>query len=238
MKMPLRNRLACLGSVANAWAFRGLYGDQLSKIDSLRVPNSRLLPCIYIDPFKIERKCNLRGVVQEQSTLIRGGDWDLAWKTFAEVESTDPRYLSCRELLEGSVPIEQLVEFRQLLLRLETRGEARGMKRYDELYEYMLALQRLYRQIADGGRLMTQSELGRCAFGGEINCAVSRDGVLMKTDDGNHRFAIARVLGLRSVPVQISVIHAQQKAYVGSAESSGAFDAINKFFCALQQRYQ
>lgn len=238
MKVLLKNRLACLEAVANAWIFCGLYGDRLSKLDSLRVPNARLLPCIYIDPLKIEYKCNLRGAVQAQRTLVRGGDWDVKRKTFAEVESTDPRYISCRELLEGGTPIEQLEEFRQLLARLEQRGEARGMKSRAELYEYMLAVQGLYRQIADAGRLMTQAELGRCAFGGEINCAVSRDGVLMKTDDGNHRFAIARVLGLRKVPVQVSAVHTEQKSFIGGAERHGAVGAVNVFFNELQQRYQ
>jgi hypothetical protein len=238
MKAVLKNRLTCLEAVANAWLFRGLYGDRLERIESLRVPNAKLLPCIYIDPLKIEFKCNLRGAVQAERTLVRGGDWDLVRKTFAEVESTDPRYISCRDLLEGRTPIEQLVEFRQLLSRLGQRGEARGMKSHAELYEYMLALQRLYRQIADAGRLMTQSELGRCAFGGEINCAVSRDGVLMKTDDGNHRFAIARELGLREVPVQISVIHIEQRTRIAHLRGSGAFESLNSFFHELQFRYQ
>lgn len=234
MKALLRNRLVCLEAVINAWLFRGLYGDRLERLESLRVPNAKLLPCIYIDPLKIEFKCNLRGAVQAQRTLVRGGDWDLARKTFVEVESTDSRYISCRDLLEGCTPIEQLVEFRQLLSRLEQSGEARGMKSHAELYDYMLALQRLYRQIADAGRLMTQSELGRCAFGGEINCAVSRDGILMKTDDGNHRFAIARALGLRKVPVQVSVVHAD---YRFDFTSASAYVSVNDFFLNIQRIY-
>lgn len=238
MRASLRNRLSCLEAVTNSWLFRGVYGDRLTMLESLRVPNASLLPCIHIDPLKIEFKCNLRGAVQVQRTLMRGGDWDLARKTFLEVEATDPRYISCRELLEGNTPIEQLEEFRQLLARLEQRGEARGMKSHAELYDYMLALQCLYRQIANAGRLMTQSELGRCAFGGEINCAVSRNGVLMKTDDGNHRFAIARALGLRKVPVQVSVIHPEQKARIDLAGGRGAIEAVNSFFYTLQRHYQ
>jgi hypothetical protein len=215
MRASLRNRLSCLEAVTNSWLFRGVYGDRLTMLESLRVPNASLLPCIYIDPLKVEFKCNLRGAVQAQRTLMRGGDWDLARKTFVEVE-----------------------EFRQLLARLEQRGEARGMKSHAELYDYMLALQCLYRQIANAGRLMTQSELGRCAFGGEINCAVSRNGVLMKTDDGNHRFAIARALGLRKVPVQVSVIHPEQKARIDLAGGRGAIEAVNSFFYTLQRHYQ
>lgn len=163
MKGLLRNRLACFEAFANAWMFQALHGDRLTKLEYLRAPNAKLLPCIYIDPLKIEFKCNLRGAVQTQRTLVRDGDWDLLRKTFSEVESTDPRYISCRELLEGCTPIEQLLEFRQLLSRLEQRGEARGMKSHAQLYDYMLGLQSLYRRIADAGRLMTQSELGRCA---------------------------------------------------------------------------
>ncbi|MDF3194672.1 hypothetical protein [Pseudomonas sp. 1928-m] len=231
MKALLKNRLACLDAFANAWMFQVIHGDQLAKLEYLRVPNAKLLPCIYIDPLKVEFKCNLRGAVQTKRTLVRGGDWDLRRKTFAEVEATDPRYISCRELLDGTTPIEQLLEFRQLLSRLEQRGEARGMKSYAQLYEYMQGLQSLYRRIADTGRLMTQPELGRCAFGGEINCAVSRDGLLMKTDDGNHRFAIARALGLREVPVQISVIHANR---IAGFSGDSACSAVNKFFLDIQ----
>ncbi len=234
MRASLRNRLSCLEAVTNSWLFRGVYGDRLTMLESLRVPNASLLPCIHIDPLKIEFKCNLRGAVQVQRTLMRGGDWDLARKTFLEVEATDPRYISCRELLEGNTPIEQLEEFRQLLARLEQRGEARGMKTHEELRRYMLAVQGLYRQISDAGKLMTQSELGRCKYGGEINCAVSRDGILMKTDDGNHRFAIARLLGLRSVPVQISAVHVDVKY---ERVNNSAVASINKFFLDMQCAY-
>ena len=234
MRSWLRDRLACAEARANAWLYLYGQGNRVESLSRLRVPNAVLLPCIFIDPMKIQYKCNIRGEAQARRTLFRDGDWDVRRKSFAEVDSTDPRYISCAELL-GSMPVEQTLEFQRLQERLLQRGEARGMRTLEQLRDYLQVVRGLYRQVAADGRLRTQDELGLCRYGGEINCAVGRDGQLLKTDDGNHRFALARHLKLQEVPVQISVIHSACHRHLPVSDKGSS--AVNAFLKQLQERY-
>lgn len=234
MRSWLNGRASCAVARANAWSYRIFHGNRIARLARLRMPNSALLPCIFIDPMKIEHKCNIRGATQFQRTLLRDGTWDMQRKNFAEVESADSRYISCAELL-GGMKIEQTLEFRLLCKRLLERGEARGMKSAEQVLSYMQRLQGMYQQVAAEGRLLTQAELGRCSHGGEINCALSRDGTLLKTDDGNHRFAVARYLKIPLVPVQISVIH---PLLIKAVDGVDAVEYINSIMREVSEKYR
>jgi hypothetical protein len=74
--------------------------------------------------------------------------------------------------------------------------------------------------------------------GGEINCAVDRNGTLLKTDKGNHRFAIARLLGLKEVPIQISVIHSRQLEVIRALGETSALHAVNGYMQRIGERYR
>ncbi|WP_395502165.1 ParB N-terminal domain-containing protein [Ectopseudomonas mendocina] len=238
MRNWLARHFACAIAHANAWRYLSWQGGHIKDLPRLRIPNSALKPFIFIDPMKLESKCNIRGRTQLQKTLLRDGDWDIKRKSFIEVEASDSRYISCQELLNG-VPLEQTVEFRLLRERLARHGEARGMKSQAQLISYMQKTKSLYQQVAAEGRLRTQAELGRCSYGGEINCAISRDGQLLKTDDGNHRFAVARYLKLSHVPVQISVIHSDFIiSNAATATDINGVKYLDALICKVVENYQ
>lgn len=224
-------------SVLSSVVFRYLFLDSYTSITKLKFPNAALLPCIYIDPAKVRYKCNIRGVYARGNNLFRDGDWDKNRKPFSIVEDTDPRYLSCRDLLDRGRLLEETLEYKEMLSRLERNGKVRGMTHAGEILEYLNDVRRLYLDIKKDGRIMTQRELGAAAHGGEINFAVGRDGELMKTDNGNHRFAIARALDIKRVPVQISVVHSEQLEEIQKKYSGSACDAINQYFLDIQARY-
>lgn len=237
LKRMTGNGLNSLAAHRNAWWFKGVHRDSPTRLEHLKVPNRALLPCIFIDPLSIEYKCNIRGDAATVRRLFLAGDWDLKRKSFADVDTVDPRYVTCRELVVDELPIEETTEFRALVERLARHGEARGMRSRDAIIRYMTQLRTFYLQIKADGRLRTQAELGNGSHGGEINCAVGRDGVLLKTNDGNHRLAIARLLKLERVPAQISVMHVDLLPTVRELCPTAATRAVNSYFRRIEQSY-
>ncbi|TLM67927.1 MAG: hypothetical protein FDZ69_03800 [Deltaproteobacteria bacterium] len=222
----------------NECRYRVLSFDAVDRLASLRMPNAGLLPHIMIDPRRIEFKCNIRGADAGTDLLFRSGDWDCKRKSFADVEANDPRYVTCRELMRDRMPVEETMEFGYLLDRISRHGRAHGSSSRDDLVRYLSNLRTFYETIERDGRLLTQAELGRPRHGGEINCAVDRDGVLLKIDKGNHRFAIARLLGIKAVPVQISVIHSDQLEFVRAQDRTSGLRAVNAYMHLIGERYR
>src|SRR5690606_32546455 len=130
-------------SVLSSVVFRYLFLDSYTSINKLKFPNAALLPCIYIDPAKVTYKCNIRGVYARGNNLFRGGDWDKNRKPFSIVEDTDPRYVSCRDLLDHGRLLEETLEYKEMLSRLERNGKVRGMTHAGEILEYLNDVRRL-----------------------------------------------------------------------------------------------
>jgi hypothetical protein len=212
--------------------------DSIDRLASLKMPNAGIVPFILVDPNKIEFKCDIRGVDAQTKRLFRNGDWDLTRKPFTDVEANDPRYITCRELVIDRLPVEETMEFGYLLDRIERQGRAHGSSNRENLVRYMGNLRTFYETIERDGRLLSQGELGKPRHGGEINCAVDRDGTLLKTDKGNHRFAIARLLGFKAVPVQISVIHGSQLELIRGGGGKSGLAAVNDFLRQVGERYR
>ncbi|KAB2928685.1 MAG: hypothetical protein F9K30_00585 [Dechloromonas sp.] len=237
MKRAARVRFDSAVARLNAWSFLYLQGDRPVALGRLRMPNAALLPKIFINPDKLAFKCNIRGDDEGQRKLFLAGDWDLKRKGFADVDANDPRYVTCRQLIRDAAPLEETAEYRELMLRLRKHGVARSFRSEKEILGYLEKLRQFYLRVQADGRLKTQAELGLAAHGGEINCALGRDGVLLKTNDGNHRLAIARVLGLASVPIQISVIHASLIPEVAAHDPASGTAAINAFLEKIERSH-
>ena len=73
----------------------------------------------------------------------------------------------------------------------------------------MESIDRLYDSIAKDMRVTPVTELDSYrhrGYGG-IFGHIDRHGDFIRTHDGNHRFAIARCLGLKLVPVHVGLVH-------------------------------
>lgn len=238
MKSKFKDLSERLAAQSHRLRYQYLAFDSPDRLACLRMPNAGIIPYLLVDPNRIEFKCNIRGVHAQTDLLFRDGDWDVTRKSFADVEANDPRYVSCRELVIDKMPIEETMEFGYLLERIDRQGRAHGSSSREDLIRYMSKLRVFYETIERDGRLLPQGALGKPVHGGEINCAVDRDGFLLKTDKGNHRFAIARLLGLREVPVQISVIHSRQLEVVRAQGGTSGLLAVNDYMRQVGERYR
>jgi len=218
------------------WRWQWVYANKPSSLAAMQLPHAGLHPFIWVDPSKLAFKCKLDTKRVYKGLLFMPGEWDQPRITVNRQEQKDPRYQSCRELLSG-VPLRECTEFKALMARLNAGQKPRGLRTEAQIEHYLQQQLDMYKQVQAQGALKTQTDLGQAKYGGEINCVVGHDGELLKTTDGNHRLAVARVLGLKRIPVQVSRIHTNLLPHVQSLSSSSATEAVNRYLLELQARY-
>lgn len=157
-----------------------------------------------------------------EGAYVRGGDWDrrvaskplvfvASYEDGFDVRSIVPFdeyvfYRSCVRHFEEGVPWAD-TEFYRWLLDNRDRGVARYETRA-AIRERLAFLDDLYERV-ESERYKTQAELGTGRYPvNEVLIDVGRDGRLI-LDNGRHRLAIAKVLGLEAVPVRVFVRHAE-----------------------------
>jgi hypothetical protein len=219
------------------FAWRALHQDSVHQLASISLPNAGILPCIWINPSKLAYKCQIETKQVYQGLLFHSGDWDLGLSNMQDHESVDYRYITCNELLIQKLPLNQTTEYRAMISKISKGEKSRGFDHEPEILNYLNNIHSMYKAIQADGRLKTQLELGKSTWGGEINCAVGRGGELLKSTDGHHRLAVARVLGLDSIPVQVSRIHADLLPHIQGLVSESATEAINIFLKQLESKY-
>lgn len=218
------------------WRWHLRYANKPSDLAALELPHAGLIPLIWVNADKLVFKCKLDTKRVYRGRLFVPGNWDEPRITVDRQEQKDPRYQGCKELLSG-MPVRECSEFKALLARLQAGQQPRGLNTEAQIEKYLYQQLAMYKQVQAQGALKTQAELGKARYGGEINCVVGHDGELLKTTDGNHRLAVARVLGIKRVPVQVSRIHTNLLPYVQGLSQTSATQAVNKFLLELQARY-
>lgn len=176
---------------------------------------------LYVSPASVEHVLALR--FEEDlpyvGTYIKGGNWD---------QRTADRPLTYLSTYEDGfnrravVPYDDYVLYRSFVERFERGAPWRETDLYQWLlenrdrdigrYETVDAIEArfeyldgLYRDMKQNG-YRTQAELDEGSKYHEVLVDVGRDGQFI-LDDGRHRFSIAKILDLDSVPVRVLVRH-------------------------------
>lgn len=137
--------------------------------------------------------------------FIMGGDWDLGCIPFA----AKPVYLEMRDLLLSGLPYRQTNAYatRMADLSADAPRKHRG-KALDSLEEIDRYFER-YLWIADSMAhqgYRSNFDLG-CPDKAEIGVVVRRDGRLAHFQTGGHRLAIASIIGLSEIVVEVRMVH-------------------------------
>lgn len=227
-------RLMACRHYAMTLAAAGFRPEGLARV---RVPNVGIRNVIRVDPNRIDFYCSVPVKPRRGSRFFIGGDWDVPKLPMAEVETDNPKFVTCRQLLVEHLAPEETAEFKMLVGVLDSRGGYRGCGSREEIRNYVENLARMYAGIRDRGYL-PRAHFGGTRYSGEIECALDRDGNLIKINAGNHRFAAARILGLKSVPVQLCFVHEAHFPAVARAAGEGTFLArLNAFIGTVERRY-
>lgn len=202
----------------------------------IMVPNAGINNVIYIDPNKIEYYGSVAVKPKKGNKFFIDGDWDLSKTRLAEEELHNPKYVSCRQILLENINCEATAEYLQITGIINQGGSYRGCRSRQDVVDYVEGVARTCRNIRDRGYL-SQAQLGNSRYVGEMECALDRDGNLMKINAGNHRFAAARILGLKSVPVLLCFVHGNHAGHFHSLSAVAGLDNLNAFIRAVEQRY-
>ncbi|MCH8493992.1 MAG: hypothetical protein LAT53_12275 [Idiomarina sp.] len=144
--------------------------------------------------------------IRKRGYFFRSGDWDTNFNPLVNVMRTDHRYQFYQQHIFENVRLDDTDAFRYHMRRLEQGRPRRGFET-EELIR--IGLQRhvkLFRDIERAGKLLPGSEVDGQRRN-EIGCVLGRDGRLMKLANGNNRFAIALLLEIDTIPIQIDFVH-------------------------------
>lgn len=136
---------------------------------------------------------------------VEDGDWDLKGRVPFD---SNKSFIALKEHFTNGTPLSKIKIYYNTILNSIEKGEVLwGCKTKDELDDRCKKIDELYYNIKAEG-YKTQKELGNSVYLDEITVNVGRNGELL-FEDGQHRLAIAKILGLKSISVIITKRHYQ-----------------------------
>jgi len=158
-----------------------------------------------IDPANVvyrRRKDEWPRYVKHWPLLACPGNWDLSDTNYPPF-----RLEQMKELFWDQIPYQQTKFYQRMIKELECNGVTHAPKLIsrDEIDAYFSRLTDLYLSMRDNGfQPRTQQQL---AGDREITIRIGRDGTLIKSGEGTHRLALARLLGIGLVPAAVDLAH-------------------------------
>jgi hypothetical protein len=135
---------------------------------------------------------------------VESGNWDL---DVIDFKTQYPYYKSLKSCLIDNEIWENTELYRIGLETLSKGLTAFGCLTIQQLKKRIESIKQLYNNIAHQGyRFPTMDRF--TDFSDEISVNIGRNGEIL-FDDGGHRLAIAQLLGIRLIPVQVVVRHLQ-----------------------------
>ncbi|WP_148859395.1 hypothetical protein [Natronococcus pandeyae] len=139
--------------------------------------------------------------------LIKGGEWDNQQNLYHVNQS--PKYNGVVEHFADGVPWEDTDYYDIILWLMDENKHFDGCRTQEEFDKRLGEIDKLYKKIEQEG-YKKQSELcKKCNIKkyDEIGVSIGRDGQLIFQGGGWHRFAIASVLGINTIPVRVICRH-------------------------------
>ncbi len=134
--------------------------------------------------------------------MVLDGDWDTPHRQrFGELDVTR----SLREALVDGRPWESTDLYARALRSIESGTPMWGCTTEQGFRERLVGLERLFEDMSSNG-YRTQAELGSDDLADEVRVGIRRDGQILFID-GRHRLAMARILGIERIPVNVVVRH-------------------------------
>jgi len=144
---------------------------------------------------------------RSSSGKVMSGDWDL--QPQINLEST-VIYKACHLRWEKDIPWEKTGIYDFMLDKIEKFGGfVDGCSNLEDVIIRYQKLDKLFKQISQTRRLKTQKELNPSAFNehGGLLFHIDRNNIPIYGGGGMHRFAMAKILNLNSIPAQLGVVH-------------------------------
>lgn len=161
---------------------------------------------LWIDPLAVEH------FVVAGSSLSDSGR--VTFDDFAEGQrqpiDDDPIMQAAVARWRDGRPWEETGEIERMERAIRRKGPIKGCRTHADIMARCARLDAIFSMIQRERRVRAQPELDPRAFRevGGIGAHVGPDGVPIRAANGRHRFAMARILGIRSIPVRVGLVHA------------------------------
>ena len=159
-------------------------------------------PILRFDPREVGSLIDTKHWPRSQHrAFLLDGDWDRVRVERPIIART------IEQVFAEGVPYTESEQFAHMVAVLESgSGEWNyRCESLEDIHAYFASLEAAFVSIRDEG-YRTQAELGGDRWD-EIQAYLDRRGTLVIGNEGNHRYEMARVLGLTSVPMQLRGVH-------------------------------
>ena len=173
------------------------------------LPSEKYLLNLKIDLSKINFFLKKK-YIQNKKKFLWYGDWDKKKISIDKYGNTSINYYSVFEIFRFNKNFKESKEYQKKLNELNLKGfSSRGHRNIKELDDYFVSLINLKNSIEKYG-YKSQLQLNNINQNDEIGVVIGRNGEIIKLEDkfgGTHRFAICKVLNIKSVLISIKAIH-------------------------------
>lgn len=164
---------------------------------------------LWVDPRDIRLAC-VWGPERYRKFHDRGLVVDGSWDTDVEAFESLDVYRGLREHFVEGRPWDETDYYQRVRAQVLGGHHKRGMTTADDVDARCAELDRLYRRIRDDGyRTLDRVSDRPLPWTGpedEVSVRIGREGDLL-FEDGRHRLAMAKILGVERIPVKVTVRH-------------------------------
>ena len=224
-------------------SYRSVYGPIYARNKSYADTN----PCkiLWVDPNQIthESRSRMKEVLGskpfDEPNVVYSGRWDKDCRKFAE------KYVpqSLRLRFNQGYDWTETPYYAKRKQTIQQKGSWRGLSSEEELLNYLRELDELYERIkSEGYKTQTEllasrpsetRELNNDAPDPELNeigVNIGRDGKFIWQFRGQHRLAIAQLLDIDEVPVQVLTRHSKWQRLRRKMQSADSVDGKTQQF--------
>lgn len=140
------------------------------------------------------------------SGRVERGDWPQ--EGLKEIED-DPVLQTSFARWGDGLAWEETGELERMERAIRLNGPVQGCATRDDVLARCRRLDEIFRTIESEGRVRTRAEVEVAAFRefGGIGMHIGPSGTPIRAVNGRHRFAMARILALPTIPVRIGLVH-------------------------------
>ena len=170
--------------------------------------------------------------------MFRGDlDFESGMVSIEAFETFDVRPRFYHEVFVSGLTLRETTEFRYHMDLIGQYGKTwYDFQTEDAVLRYLQSKARLFEDIRRSGEVSPNYNVSGKRRD-EIGCLIDRQGRLVKGKSGNNRFAIARMLQIPLIPVQIDAIHIEQIPVVEKFSGHTPIRKINRYLLNFQEKY-
>lgn len=121
-----------------------------------------------------------------------------------------PVFREVRQRIVEAKSWEEIGSYQRIMALIEKNGCQDGCRSEADVLERYRRIDDLIHRLQMGGRILANREMGRLIGQDDIKVHIDPNGGVVKACGGGmHRFSIARVLGITSVPALVCSVHEQ-----------------------------